>query len=167
MNEVCQYYGKYRGTVVNNIDPEQRGRLLVTVPDVLGVNLSSWAMPCLPMAGSNMGISRCRSLALASGSNLSRATRNTRSGLAVLGDSGGGAAGAKRPDSARDHPANGHPERYCDQRRPRQQGHSIQIASGAAITITDAGIFLTNGQGAMLSLSGKTVDINGGALTIT
>ena len=37
MAEVGQkYYGKYRGTVVNNIDPLQIGRIQVQVPDVLG-----------------------------------------------------------------------------------------------------------------------------------
>ena len=38
-----RYYGKYRGTVVNNIDPMMRGRLLVTVADVGGLTPSSWA----------------------------------------------------------------------------------------------------------------------------
>jgi hypothetical protein len=46
-----KYYGKYRGTVLNNVDPEQRGRLMLNVPDVLGVIPSSWAEPCVPLAG--------------------------------------------------------------------------------------------------------------------
>ncbi|OYY68101.1 phage baseplate assembly protein V [Sphingomonas sp. 28-63-12] len=45
------YWGKYRGTVINNIDPELRGRLLCMVPDVLSVVPSSWAEPCTPLAG--------------------------------------------------------------------------------------------------------------------
>ena len=48
-------YGKYRGMVLNNIDPEQRGRLLVQLPDVLGLGTSSWALPCVPLAGPQMG----------------------------------------------------------------------------------------------------------------
>ena len=32
-----RYYGKYRGTVFNNVDPEQRGRIQAIVPDVLGL----------------------------------------------------------------------------------------------------------------------------------
>ena len=51
-----KYYGKYRGMVVNNVDPEGRGRILVQVPDVLGMGISSWAMPCLPFAGMQMGM---------------------------------------------------------------------------------------------------------------
>ena len=31
-----RYYGKYRGLVLNNIDPMQMGRLQVQVPDVAG-----------------------------------------------------------------------------------------------------------------------------------
>ena len=46
-----RFYGKHRGAVLNNIDPEQRARLLVQVPDVLGLGTSSWAMPCVPVAG--------------------------------------------------------------------------------------------------------------------
>ncbi|MEG8040276.1 phage baseplate assembly protein V [Sphingomonas sp. LR60] len=45
------FWGKYRGTVVNNIDPELRGRLNCLVPDVYGVVPSSWAEPCAPLAG--------------------------------------------------------------------------------------------------------------------
>jgi hypothetical protein len=43
-----KYFGKYRGVVVNNVDPEQRGRLQAQVPDVLGATVSGWALPCVP-----------------------------------------------------------------------------------------------------------------------
>ena len=50
--EACgPYLGKYRGTVVNNLDPDQRARLTLMVPDVLGSVPSSWAEPSLPLAG--------------------------------------------------------------------------------------------------------------------
>ena len=50
----AHYYGKYRGTVVDNLDPMTRGRLRVTVPAVLGPE-QVWAMPCVPYAGPNLG----------------------------------------------------------------------------------------------------------------
>jgi len=50
-----KYYGIYRGTVVNNIDPEQIGRILVTVPDVGSIIPSTWATPCVPLAGKQEG----------------------------------------------------------------------------------------------------------------
>ena len=49
------FYGKYRGLVVNNIDPMQLGRLQVSCPRVLGVSPLAWAMPCVPFAGVNEG----------------------------------------------------------------------------------------------------------------
>ena len=50
-----KFYGKYRGVVLNNVDPMGKGRLLVQVPDVLGLSISSWAMPCVPVAGIQTG----------------------------------------------------------------------------------------------------------------
>jgi filamentous hemagglutinin family protein len=47
-----RFYGKYRGFVVDNADPEKRGRLRVRVPSVLGDEVvSGWAMPCAPYGG--------------------------------------------------------------------------------------------------------------------
>src|ERR1700730_2873825 len=46
-----KYYGKYRGTVVQNIDPEFRARIMCEVPDVLGLVPSSWCEACAPLAG--------------------------------------------------------------------------------------------------------------------
>lgn len=49
------FFGKYRGTVENNIDPQGLGRVQVSVPDVLGDATLAWAMPCSPYAGSGVG----------------------------------------------------------------------------------------------------------------
>lgn len=47
-----QFYGKYRGIVVDNADPDQLGRLRVRVPSVLGPDVvSGWALPCVPYGG--------------------------------------------------------------------------------------------------------------------
>jgi len=48
------FFGKYRGTVSDNADPTNRGRLKVKVPAVLG-SVESWAMPCVPYAGASVG----------------------------------------------------------------------------------------------------------------
>jgi hypothetical protein len=50
-----RYYGIYRGTVANNVDPMQLGRIMAIVPDVGGATPSTWAMPCVPIAGKQMG----------------------------------------------------------------------------------------------------------------
>lgn len=49
------FFGKYRATVVDNLDVlGQKGRLQVQVPSVLG-DQTIWAMPCVPYAGSDVG----------------------------------------------------------------------------------------------------------------
>ena len=50
-----QYFGKYRGKVENNLDPMQLGRIQVSVAAVLGDGTLSWAMPCAPYAGPQVG----------------------------------------------------------------------------------------------------------------
>ncbi|HYW16732.1 MAG TPA: phage baseplate assembly protein V [Allosphingosinicella sp.] len=56
MTEGCpSFYGKYRGEVATNFDPQGLGRVQVSVPDVLGDGKMAWAMPCLPGAGPSVG----------------------------------------------------------------------------------------------------------------
>jgi hypothetical protein len=49
-----QYWGKYRGIVLDNADPLAMGRLLVEAPQVPAV-AENWAMPCVPYAGYQVG----------------------------------------------------------------------------------------------------------------
>ncbi|MCR9088144.1 MAG: phage baseplate assembly protein V [Rhodobacteraceae bacterium] len=49
-------FGKYRGQVVNNIDPQGQGRVQVSVPAIYGTNTLNWAMPCVPYAGPGVGL---------------------------------------------------------------------------------------------------------------
>lgn len=51
-----RYYGKYRGSVVTNVDPMQLGRVQVSVPRLLGDGRMAWAMPCVPYAGNGVGL---------------------------------------------------------------------------------------------------------------
>lgn len=48
-------YGKYQGTVMNNLDPSNLGRLQAFVPKVLGEVPTGWAKPCVPYAGPTSG----------------------------------------------------------------------------------------------------------------
>jgi hypothetical protein len=50
------YYGKYRGQVADNTDPQGLGRVQVTCPAVLGEGRASWAMPAMPYAGNKVGL---------------------------------------------------------------------------------------------------------------
>jgi uncharacterized protein involved in type VI secretion and phage assembly len=49
-----RFFGKYRGTVIGNVDPLNLGRIQAEVPSVAGY-VSSWAMPCIPYADTNVG----------------------------------------------------------------------------------------------------------------
>lgn len=52
---MSRFFGKYRGKIVNTVDPMQMGRIQVSVPAVLDDGTVSWAMPCTPFAGPNVG----------------------------------------------------------------------------------------------------------------
>jgi uncharacterized protein involved in type VI secretion and phage assembly len=136
-------FGKYRGVVLDNVDPEQLGRVTATVPDVLGQTPSSWAMPCLPWAGPQLGIFCVPPI-----------------GASVWIEFEGGDA---------DHPiwTGCFYAQAGDAPTSGAGGLVIKTASGAMITIGDAGITLDSGAGAIIVLAGPKVDINGGALSVT
>jgi uncharacterized protein involved in type VI secretion and phage assembly len=46
-----RYYGKYRGFVSDNADPDNLGRLRANVPGLLGTEQTGWALPCAPYGG--------------------------------------------------------------------------------------------------------------------
>ncbi len=50
-----QFFGKYRGKVTANKDPLNLGRIQVSVPAIFGEGRQSWAMPCTPYAGKDIG----------------------------------------------------------------------------------------------------------------
>lgn len=52
-NAATRYYGKYRGSVTDNQDPDGRGRLKLQVPSLLGDQATDWALPCFPFGGTD------------------------------------------------------------------------------------------------------------------
>ena len=51
-----RFFGKYRGIVELNSDPERKGGIQAMVPAVLGKVPTTWALPCLPNAGVMSGV---------------------------------------------------------------------------------------------------------------
>lgn len=51
-----QFFGKYRGKVTATKDPLHLGRVQVQVPAIFGEGRHSWAMPCTPYAGKDIGL---------------------------------------------------------------------------------------------------------------
>jgi hypothetical protein len=50
-----RYFGKYRGNVLNNIDPMNRARITAQVAAVSSLLPSTWCEPCVPLAGIQTG----------------------------------------------------------------------------------------------------------------
>jgi uncharacterized protein involved in type VI secretion and phage assembly len=165
-----RYYGKYRGTVVNNIDPMQIGRIQAIVPDVSGVVPTSWAMPCVPTAGLNSGVFTVPQIG--SGVWMEFEQGDAERPIWVGGYWG---STAELPVLARTVPpaVNGITMQttlkngvvISDTPGPTG-GIMIQTATGATISVSDVGIVISNGKGAVISMLGTSVDINTGALTV-
>jgi hypothetical protein len=49
-----KFFGKYRGVVTNNIDPQQMGRIIAQVPAVFGPGQTVFALPCVPLGVSKV-----------------------------------------------------------------------------------------------------------------
>lgn len=164
------YYGKYRGTVVNNVDPLLTGRIQAMVPDVSGVTLSSWAMPCFPVAGAqtgNLGVppvgagvwvefergdpdypiwTGCYHGSVAEVPALHQLTPPGVSGMTMQTVLQNGLTVTDLPGPT--------------------GGVVLKSATGASIVVNDTGIYIQNGRGAAITLIGPTVTVNNGALTV-
>jgi hypothetical protein len=169
-----RYYGKYRGTVIQNIDPEQIGRVMLQVPDVLGLTPSSWALPCVPAAGIQAGVFVVPPIG-------SQVWVEFEQGDPDYPIWTGGFWGlvAEVPVFATAPPPIPPGQNIVMQTTgqnmimvsdapptPVTGGIVLKSMSGAMIVVNATGIYISNGQGAMITLVGPTVDINLGALTV-
>jgi hypothetical protein len=170
-----RYYGKYAGTVLNNVDPEFRGRIQVNVPDVLGYVPTSWAEPCLPLAGPTgtpMGTYFVPQIGAGVWMEFEQGDVNRPIWVGCRIGSR-----ADVPDNAQmivppimgitlqtqlknaivisDLPPT-----------PATGGIVLKSATGAMIVVNDSGIYISNGKGAIITLVGPAVTINNGALVV-
>jgi hypothetical protein len=165
-----KYYGKYRGFVVNNIDPKMEGRLLVQVSDVTGLPPGTWAMPCATIAGIQNGMFALPLIGSGVWIEFEHGDPQYPIWVGCFWGSG-----AEVPALARVTPPvipaitfqtplqNG--ITISDMPGPTG-GIMIRSTTNAAIIVNDTGIYIQNGKGAMIALIGPTVTINNGALTI-
>jgi uncharacterized protein involved in type VI secretion and phage assembly len=170
MSSEGRYYGKYRGVVLNNIDPMQMGRVQVQVPDVMGVGLSSWAMACVPFTGKQSGV---------------YCVPQIGAGVWVEFEQGdpdrpiwvGGYWGTAAEVPVLSHTVPPAVNGFTIQTTLKNGivvsdvpgptgGIMIQTTTGAMISVSDTGIVISNGKGAVISMIGPTVDVNAGALTV-
>jgi uncharacterized protein involved in type VI secretion and phage assembly len=166
-----KYYGKYRGTVIQNVDPLQMGRIQVMVPDVSNVIPSSWAMPCLPVAGKQMGMFVLPPI----GSGVWVEFEQGEPDYPIwVGCWWGSAAEVPALALATPPPL----DRIVLQTTAQNAiqisdlpgptgGIMLKSATGALILVNDVGITISNGKGATIMMTGPTITVNQGALVIT
>jgi len=164
------YFGKYRGIVTDNADPEKRGRLKLRVPTVLD-DAEIWALPCVPYAGDKVGFFFL-----------------PEAGTAVWVEFEGGDPSypiwtgcwwgsaiempklLDPPPPAGTEPKTvittkaGHSILLDDS--PSGAGITLETPGGQKIVINAQGIEITNGQGASIKLTARKVAINGTALEV-
>jgi len=171
MNEPKKYYGKYRGTVVNNVDPMQIGRIPVMLPDVSNVIPSTWAMPCVPFAGKLMGAYLLPQIG--SGVWIEFEQGDPDYPIWVGGFWGVVAevptlALAGNPVSPSVVFQTGLQNTLVISDLPGPTGGiMLKSTTGASLIVNDTGIYIQNGKGASIVMTGPTVTINTGALVIT
>jgi len=169
-----RYYGKYRGTVLVNIDPLQIGRIMAQVPDVLGEIPTTWAMPCVPAAGIQSGCFIVPPMG-------SQVWIEFEQGNPDYPIWSGGFWGmvADVPIFAIAPPPIPPGENIVLQTplqnmimvsdappTPLTGGIVLKSTTGAMIVVNDSGIYISNGKGAMITMVGPAVDVNIGALTV-
>jgi hypothetical protein len=171
-----KYYGKYRGTVVNNVDPEQRGRMMLEVPAVLGAIPSSWAEPCTPLSGPTgppMGVYFVPPI----GAGVWAEFEAGDPDRPIWSGCRWGSQSDVPSAATMGNPADPnlviqsllqHSIVVSDMPpSPATGGIILQSTTGAMIVVNDSGIYLNNGKGATVELIGPTVMINKTALTVT
>lgn len=171
-----KFYGKYRGTVANNLDPEQRGRIQAVVPDVFGIIPTSWALPCMPIAGKQEGVFMVPQL----GAGVWIEFEQGDSDYPIWTGGFWGSI-AEVPVLALTPPSPAIPfgQNILMQTTgqntmvlsdsaptPLTGGIVLKSTSGASIVVNDSGIYIQNGKGASIIMAGPTVTINNGALVI-
>ncbi len=166
MNNTKLYYGKYRGIVTNNIDPEMTGRVQVEVP---GVKATGWAMPCVPVAGLQAGVFVVPPI----GSQVWVEFEQGNADYPIW--TGGFWGNAAEVPVVALSPAPVPPGQNFVLQTALQNlfevsdapptstsgGIILKSAGGASIIVNDSGIYISNGKGASIVMLGSKVTIQG------
>jgi hypothetical protein len=158
-----RYFGKYRGQVVNNLDPLLQGRVQVSCAAVLGDGQMSWAMPCSPYGGSGVGFFMIPPI----GANVWVEFEGGNIDYPIWGGCfwGTGEAPADpnvpwmkviKTDTAT----------ITLNDLPGVGGITIETSIGMKIAITSTGIEINDGMGGSIKMTGPQISINDGALEV-
>lgn len=171
---MSNYLGKFRGTVLNNLDPAQRGRLQILVPDVTGLLPSTWAEACIPLAGPTgppMGTYFVPPI----GTGVWVEFEQGNVDRPIWSGCRWGAATDIPPLAKAGIPAS--PNIVLQTLAQNSivvsdlpgptGGIMLKSTTGASIIVNDTGIYIQNGKGASIIMSGPSVTINNGAFVVT
>ena len=169
-----RFFGKYRGTVLNPVDPMRIGRIMAAVPAVSLLLPTTWCMPCYPIAGKLQGISYLPQL----GSGVWIEFEGGDPDYPIWTGCFWG-TDSEMPSDAKMTAATNNPlspsivlqttlqNRIVISDLPGPTGGIIlKSLTGASITVNDTGIYIDNGKGASIVMIGPNVNVNKGALTI-
>ena len=170
MNDAQKYYGKYRGMVLKNVDPMQIGRLLVQVPDVAGLIPSSWALPCFPISGKQMGAYMIPQI----GAGVWVEFEQGNPDYPIWSGCWFGSAAEVPALALAGNPASPNIVLQTTLQNTivvsdlpgPTGGIMLKSTTGATIIVNDTGIYIQNGKGASLVMVGPTLTINNGALVV-
>lgn len=157
-----RFYGKYRGQVTDNSDPDNLGRIRAKVPRVLGDEETGWALPAFPYGGaSDQGLFLMPDVGAGvwiefEGGDLSypiwTGTWYTSGDIPESAQSGKKVLKTK----------SGHKLVLDD------DGGSLEIAdsNGNSIKLDASGIAITDANGNSIKLTASGVSVNDGALAV-
>jgi uncharacterized protein involved in type VI secretion and phage assembly len=157
------YYGKFRGVVVDNKDPNQLGRLTARVPDVFGDETSGWALPATPYAGDGVGLYLIPPVGASVWIEFEHGDPEYPIWSGCFWASGEVPASPASPDVKVLKTTAG---TITINDTSGSAGITIETADGKKIVMDSGGIEITVGQ-AVVKLSGPTVSVNSGALEVT
>ena len=157
------FFGVYRGRVESNVDPMTRGRVQVSVPAVLGGGRLAWAEPCVPYAGSQVGLFAVPPV----GASVWVQFEGGDPDYPVLAGCfwGEGESPAPGPPQVVMFATDG--ITVTASTFPGAEELTIEVGAAAKIVLGPTGIELSNGTGSSIKLEGATVSINNGALDVT
>jgi uncharacterized protein involved in type VI secretion and phage assembly len=165
-----KFYGKYRATVMDNVDPLQTGRLLVQVPDVSNILPSTWALPCLPFTGIQSGFYAVPEIGAQVWVEFEQGNPDypiwvggfwlTAADVPALA-----LAGVPGLQQVVIQTTTQNTLMISDTPGPTG-GILLKSSTGALISISEIGITISNGQGATIIMTGPAVTVNEGALEV-
>jgi len=158
------FYGKYRGIVTDNRDPQQMGRIKARVQDVYGDQESGWVLPCTPYAGDGVGLFLIPPVDASVWIEFEHGNPDQPVWSGCFWAEGQAPAAPASPESK---VLKTDVVTITINDAPGAGGMTIETRDGAKIVLNASGIEINDGQGGKVKLTGPQVSVNDGALEVT